>query len=96
MSLLRELDAEVAEFVMDNDYRPYSTVIQAAWDVVEKLNLIVAVGQGVYMAGFPIWQPGKLVEIGYETTTNTAPLAICLAALKAKGRDISKYKELMR
>lgn len=121
VDLLRELDAEVAKFVMElknvkysyrlqrymyGDYRYdldypntkhipiYSSDISAAWEVVDKFD-------DVYRA----WtlqervNPEGRWNVCYgvcEVTANSLPLAICLAALKAKGRDISIYKELMR
>jgi hypothetical protein len=68
----------------------YSGDIAAAWLVAEKM-LGLGWGQvdlsrdwdsGKWTAGFGTWQEGgKRVE----RTGNTAPLAICLAALKAVG-----------
>jgi hypothetical protein len=90
-----ELDALVAEKVMglpeeiwqDRDQMtsfPYSTDIAAAWAVVEKVG------------NFTIWQyegewqcflGGGIKNKSYAAT---APLAICLAALKATGVDVEQ------
>ena len=87
----RELDALIAEKVMDDmlagirldgspmfdDIPHYSTQIANAWLVVEKLRLFVqpsALG----------WHSGLRGDIQENHRhANTAPLAICLAALKA-------------
>lgn len=63
---------------------PYSTSISAAWEVVEKMEMYVKIE---YMLGRKVY----LVEIGPEyvqSIASTAPHAICLAALKAKGIEI--------
>lgn len=67
---------------------PYSSDITAAWEVVEKLvsehyQIIVSVYEGGASCdyGFPrtgTWTPKR-------ESAATVPLAICLAALKAKG-----------
>lgn len=92
----RRLDAKVAEHIFGNkfyswegkawpiDLPHYSTDIAAAWDVA-----IVMQKEGFYVAVGPYW-----AEIGDHGTTDApksealashASMAICLAALKAKG-----------
>ncbi len=71
--------------------RPYSTSIGAAWEVVEKLNkkfhlrLISPFEPGEpYFAGFsPHGMTGWDGRPHFEAGADTAPLAICRAALKA-------------
>jgi hypothetical protein len=71
----------------------YSTNLAAAWEVVEKLT----------EEGYEFWVSGDgRVELydqddnqfhaGYSTR-RTAPLAICLAALKAKGVEVPPCPE---
>ena len=60
----------------------YSTDIAAAWEVVEKADLwslYGSIGDGPYRACIQFGDREGLM------TADTAPLAICLAALKAKG-----------
>ena len=77
---------------------PYSTDISAAWEVVEKLRKSYRVRIHEFGSG---WQAsleikdGRLrypIEISHEgdesANSDTAPHAICLAALKAVGIDI--------
>lgn len=62
----------------------YSTDIAAAWLVADKLGLsVLKVTEG--------WQARKFVSMRDESASNakTAPLAICLAALKAVGVAVS-------
>lgn len=87
----RELDALVAEHVMHQpidkfalaqgvlyNIPPYSTSIAAAWEVVEKLAVV---GSAVLKK-----ENGWICVLGLETAdANTAPLAICRAALKVVG-----------
>ena len=90
----RELDAEVAEKVMwaDLDLTDYhieravpdcySTSIAAAWQVVEKMKLDSPMVR--YDAYRDDDRPRWTCAInGVRGDANTAPLAICLAALKA-------------
>ena len=61
-----------------------STDIAAAWEVVEKADLwslYGSIGDGPYRACIQFEDREGLM------TADTAPLAICLAALKAKGGD---------
>lgn len=60
----------------------YSTDIADAWEVVEKADLwslYGSIGDGPYRACIQFGDREGLM------TADTAPLAICLAALKAKG-----------
>lgn len=93
---LREIDALVAEHVMGlkevrgyTSIPCYSTDISAAWDVVEKLGCYVEYwpGYGASMKSSGRDSPDFLGK------AKTAPLAICLAALKLKGIDIEKGDE---
>jgi len=74
---------------------PYSTDIAAAWDVVEKLQesgfcfFIETRGKlsqcsvEVFLTG----KPSAVFDTG-EVFADTVPMAICLAALKAKGIEV--------
>ena len=68
--------------------RHYSTDIAAAWEVVETFagKVYVGMARGKYSGD---WKAviGDRVRPSYEIEAETAPLAICLAALKAKGID---------
>lgn len=93
---LREIDFLVAEKVMDTYMYPgrvvcmplYSSEIAAAWKIVSELfkdDLVVTIGA----------YSDKHTEVTIEgddlifyAEADTAPLAICLAALKAKGVEI--------
>ena len=62
----------------------YSTSIQAAWDVVEKLEGELHFKRkddkwSVFLMGAEVWA---------GSTQDTLPHAICLAALKAVGYDL--------
>lgn len=100
----RELDALIAEKVMgmnvqhgrvwsqegkclrETDLPSYSTDIAAAWEVVEKLKL------GLLPDGDK-WIAGQADRAGLETSNlcwgDTAPHAICLAALNAVSQNPS-------
>ncbi len=98
----KELDRLVAEKVMDyyknfdNILSPpkYSTDIAAAWEVVEKLAEDTHGGFALNQLRFPHRQGirGYLTsfygETHVEATADTAPHAICLAALKAVGVEV--------
>jgi Phage ABA sandwich domain len=98
---LREIDRLVAEKVMGcskelmvwleiHEVLPhYSTNIVDAWQVVEKF-----VNDDIY---FEMVKPDKdgsftclIGMLNEPTKADTAPLAICLAALKAHGIDVNK------
>lgn len=73
---------------------PYSTDIAAAWEVVEKMKLSVVNHHGSWLAGPTDYSEARGeddrlitaiigIEDGNDVGGNTAPHAICLAALKA-------------
>lgn len=62
-----------------NEIPHYSTDIAAAWEVFEKAAL-----NSVFRAETPLYGVGYGNDGKYATAL-TAPLAICLAALKTKG-----------
>lgn len=68
------------------EIKHYSTDIAAAWEVVEKIHLMVRPsvlsGQWVAMKFERVYLSGKWEGVG-EVTSDTAPLAICRAALLA-------------
>lgn len=67
--------------------QPFSTSIASAWQVVEKLK---ANGNNVWVewAG-TVWVCGT-TSVFPDIEADTAPLAICLAALKACGVEMEK------
>jgi hypothetical protein len=70
--------------------KPYSTDIAAAWEAVEKLRInFPEMKLSVYTKGSEGWgcEFSCKNEFGWdvEQIGSTAPHAICLAALKAKG-----------
>jgi hypothetical protein len=74
-----------ADFVCFNfDVPHYSTDIAAAWEVVEKMGH-VGLNWDDTTNSPARWQ--CIMERG-EYYADTAPMAICLAALKAKGVDV--------
>ncbi len=89
--MTRKIDALVAEHVMGLDPNraefaldEYSTDIAAAWEVVEKMSVPLEIIRH---------RDGKqwgVLDARFRNTTwaDTAPLAICLAALKAKGVEV--------
>ena len=98
----RKLDALIAEKVMglifrkkegypkfDDDVPYYSTRIEDAWLVVEKLRemgawINVSIGtHKMFWECRGIINEGKDNEVRFINHAPTAPLAICLAALKA-------------
>lgn len=98
---LRKIDALVTEHVMGFDvdcfvpddepapdearFPPYSADITAAWGVVERLRLGI---EPSYMPGkWYCWAPGKKTD---RAVADTAPLAICLAALHALGVEVEE------
>lgn len=81
--------------MVDNRWKPlhyYSTNISAAWEVVEKMTTkdssmsIESNPNGTFAAFVHDVLTDK--TIGYCNVANTAPHAICLAALKAKGVEV--------
>jgi hypothetical protein len=75
-----------------------STDISDAWKVVEKLGIIPNSfyigyktdknGKKIYRAFFQKENPITTLIYTYEADAETAPLAICLAALKAVGVEV--------
>ncbi len=94
----RELDVLIAEKVMGekNDgnlhlWVPrYSISIEAAWDVVEKFRgwrfELIALREPAKndWSQFMVTLSGP-IDVAIVGTADTAPLAICIAALRAKG-----------
>lgn len=65
------------------DLPNYSTDIAAAWQVVEKLRLGIApMGDGKWGVAMRDQPVNSIKDL---TINESAPLAICLAALKARG-----------
>ena len=94
----RELDALVAEKIFGFEIPnpggmwetaplPYSTSISAAWEVVEKMNLLdpermlFRKENGYWVIGSLMDQPAEIWE---KFACESAPHVICLAALKDK------------
>jgi len=86
-------------------YKEYSTNMAAAWEVVEKLcnwdvgdNMLILMGQGPDPSNPDDpgnWWEAEIngIKIGkVKAKADTAPHAICLAALKAK--EVDAVKEL--
>ena len=88
---------------------PYSTSIAAAWEVVEKLsdkwemNLRTILPARDYVCEFKLVVKNKCIvdaqhpfEHVWNNPVDTAPLAICLAALKAVGawNQLYRYEEM--
>lgn len=66
----------------------YSTDIAAAWEVVEKMDcrtIEITKHANSYQCVFAYKEYGRFF---YELECDTAPMAICLAALKAKGINV--------
>lgn len=63
------------------DYPPYSSELVAAWRLVGCFHstLHIREGRGGWVAAF---------GVGLEVSAQTAPLAICLAALRARGVEV--------
>lgn len=72
----------------------YSTHISAAWEVVEKikdrsgLDLLFSPTRKIWQATFTMEHPLRVENLSQE---QTAPHAICLAALKAVGHQIETH-----
>jgi len=75
--------------------KPYSTYIAEAWEVVEKFNgtrytiVVTAWGSNTYSAS--LWDGEKCRELD-SGNQDSAPLAICLAALRAVGVSESEIE----
>jgi len=61
---------------------PYSTNIEAAWEVAEKLRLCVVPVEDATRKGWTAFAEGRWAEDGAANATVSAPLSICLAALE--------------
>ena len=79
----------------DDMLASYSTDISAAWQVVEKVGLFHRYGDCLtYDHDSKKWQIGKYwreydgVALDVTVDADTAPHAICLAALKAVGYEV--------
>lgn len=95
----RDMDALVAEKVMgyskefslrltDPDKHfptKYSTSIEAAWEVVEKLDLPFELNSD---DEHTLWNARFNLDRGNWSQASTAPHAICLAALKSLGVEV--------
>lgn len=66
--------------------RRYSTDIAAAWEVVEKLNLLECNSLGKNINGE--WGVWDNADSQLPVLASTAPHAICLAALRVAGEDV--------
>lgn len=85
-----------ADYTLDIDALPlFSTDIAAAWQVVEHFRtmfphdeqpMVLSMFHGKWQCAVACSTDAHAYElyIGYEVEAETAPLAICLAALKAK------------
>lgn len=76
---------------VDRPIRHYSTDLDAAWEVVEKLEDYDPV---ILQCGVPDTPKGWLWSCDFEGTSaehENVATAICLAALKAKGIEIDEY-----
>ena len=75
-------------------YKPYSSDIAAAWEVVEKMGITVTPGHNGWKAAkCNAGGSGETTWVGLTnhqefTEADTAPLVISLCALKAKGIDV--------
>ena len=75
----------------DDDEKPGfhpSTDIAAAWEVVEKVRLSVIPHPNGWHASYLDERDSANFRFLYAAVAPTAPHAICLAALKAKGIDV--------
>jgi hypothetical protein len=85
-----DYSADCPEGALANPLKLFSTDIAAAWEVVEELYgsypgnafSLKLPYDGVYSAWFLL---GDTYQQGLASNMDSAPLAICLAALKAKG-----------
>jgi Phage ABA sandwich domain len=102
---LREIDRLVAEKVMglkiddyyfvldekglrEGELLNYSTNIEDAWQVVEKLD-VEEFSISKFGKEYHVWVETELGGEGFLIKSKTAPLAICLAALKAVGVEVN-------
>jgi hypothetical protein len=86
------LDNEGNDICCENDIPNYSTSIAAAWEVVEKIDNDLQ--WGTWFITYPDYEKWNVwygeFDDAYKNQTieKTAPMAICLAALKSKGVSI--------
>src|SRR5690349_19463129 len=66
----------------------YSRRIEDAWQVVEKLDLQISVTK--CRQGYSVTMDQYFCHPIDETVADTAPLAICLAALRARGIKVNQ------
>lgn len=74
------------------DVPNYSTDISAAWEVIEKPEIMDRIQVGLYPTSFGKWI-AKSYMAGYENCriqADSAPEAICLATLIAQGEEIEE------
>lgn len=91
----RQHDSEKHNCYPQGQQPNYSTDIAAAWKVVERLtstgfSISLVVLTSAAHASFYI--PNTRYSV-YAASSDTAPMAICLAALKAVGVDVDNAKE---
>ena len=73
----------------------YSTDISAAWEVVEKIGVVKTSESSTDLFDISRYPEGYEVAFGFTNATHkSAPMAICLAALKAKGIEIPKGEKI--
>ncbi len=83
----------VATGTMHDEWQP-STNIAHAWEAAEKLHIgVLPIGDGLWRAGFSDpksfvnwWEAAEYGPCATIAEADTAPLAICRAALKAVGK----------
>jgi len=93
----REIDKQIAEKMMSHiDFFDskrevkgipnYSTDIAAAWEVVEKLaevcRVFIEIDDGIYYVRIEYQETSMSVAKYFEAEDESAPMAICRAALK--------------
>lgn len=73
----------------------YSKFMGAAWDVGEKVDMfegsVLQKENGLWQVGYYVGGNDNYFEL--EIEAQTAPLAICLAALKAKSIDVGEWEK---
>jgi hypothetical protein len=86
------IDWDSMTVVKVKSYRPYSTEITAAWIVVEKLG---ALGKQMKM-----WREHAMWHVAFggdqAARALSSPLAICAAALRAKGVEVGPDLDRLR
>ncbi|WP_313430061.1 BC1872 family protein [Siminovitchia terrae] len=92
-----EHDGQKGDWAIAHMWKP-STNIQDAWEVVEKINeefsLVRTNDTGMWVASIGFFGDEcpecgeETFEVEYQGIANAAPLAICLAALKAVGVEV--------